>query len=146
MEKTEAIETLRFHSVEYEEIGEALNTLLNEIDKERKHNSILDKRIRHLFQSSTIRMYDDKVNGKYVKDIKSLDYIFNQKIVPQFIINADNKTTLVFESDLTLNHKYDKEILEYLEHKTGCKCLITSQTFRLKHVIQERNDQLCKEK
>lgn len=79
MKKTEAIETLRSHSVEYEEIGEVLDTLINEIDKEKKNNSLLDERLRHLFQSSTIRMYDDKVNGKYVKDIRSLDNIFTKK-------------------------------------------------------------------
>ena len=56
--------------------------------KELKEIEILEKRLRHLLQSKTIREYDEKnFHGNYKKDIKKLDEdmrIIIYKKVPLF--------------------------------------------------------------
>ena len=49
--------------------------LENEVKENKFKNDILDKRLKHLLQSETIRKYDEKDNttGKYILDIKEFD-------------------------------------------------------------------------
>lgn len=102
-------------------------------------NTIVEKRLKHLLESQTIRLYDDKVKGEYVKDIKELDNIYMQKVIPQYVINTDENTCLVFQYDNQITEPVD-DILNSIQKKVGCRCIILPQDLSIKNVINKKDN------
>lgn len=117
-----------------------MNLELTELEEE---NKILKKRLKHLLKSETIRKYDevDIKTKEYKYDINELDNI--QNITPQFVINADENTILIFKIKKDIKKDVVEEIKNQIKKEIKCKCLISSESIDLKHIIL-KNEELLK--
>lgn len=78
--------------------------------------NILNERLRHLLQSKTISQYDEKKNGKYIKDIYELDKIIENNFKTDderyIVLKYDSNSMFSSYERTELN---EKELYLYLE-------------------------------
>lgn len=130
------------------DIIRALRIVITEINRVKAdcsrlefENIVVEKRLKHLLESQTIRLYDEKVKGEYVKDIKELDNIYMQKAIPQYVINTDENTCLIFQYDNQITESVCK-VLESVQNNIGCRCILLPQDLSIKNVIK-KEDNIC---
>lgn len=110
---------------------------------------MLEKRLKHLFQSKTIREYDEvnPMTHLYKKDINELDRLVLEKekiikemvdkLVPESVIYADRNTTLVFRVNGHITPDIAQEMVNTIERITKCKCLFLGRGIELEDVMQK---------
>ena len=113
---------------------------------------MLEKRLKHLFQSKTIREYDEvnPMTHLYKKDINELERLVLEKekmikemvgkLLPESVIYADRNTTLVFRVNGHVAPDIAQEMVNTIERITKCKCLFLGKGIELEDVMQRTRE------